>query len=114
VDHFQTVGHLKRTVKQCGQKGGLSEPSQTPGLVSVITVVGRWSGQLPLACLMQIPKQTFHNHYLFSMSATVVTTLWLKPPTCAQCVKAMYGMEVWIQRTEVRRKAVYRSLVPYW
>ena len=36
-------------------------------------------------CLMQLdftPKQTSHNQCLSSLSATKVTTLWLKQPNC--------------------------------
>jgi len=42
-------------------------------------------GSCLLGCLMQLvssTKQTSHNHRLFSLSATVVTSLWLKQPTC--------------------------------
>ena len=33
-------------------------------------------------CLMQLAKYTLHSHCLFSLSATRVTTLWLKQPIC--------------------------------
>ena len=38
-----------------------------------------------LGCLMQLVSSTKENisyHGLFSLSATVVNTLWLKQPTC--------------------------------
>ena len=35
-------------------------------------------GSFLSGCLMQLAKYTIHNHCLFSLSATRVTTLWLK------------------------------------
>ena len=43
-------------------------------------------GSFLLGCLMQLAKYTTHNHCLFSLSATRVTTLWLKQPICFCCV----------------------------
>ena len=35
-------------------------------------------GSFLSGCLMQLAKYTIHNHCLFSLFATKVTTLWLK------------------------------------
>jgi len=37
-------------------------------------------GSFLSGCLIQLVKYTTHNHCLFSLSATRVTTLWLKQP----------------------------------
>jgi len=37
-------------------------------------------GSFLSGCLMQLAKYTIHNHCLFRLSATMVTTLWLKQP----------------------------------
>ena len=42
-------------------------------------------GSFLSGCLMQLAKYTIHNHCLFSLSATRVTTLWLKQPICFCC-----------------------------
>ena len=50
-------------------------------------------GSFLSGCLMQLAKYTIHNHCLFSLSATRVTTLWLKQPTlfllCRKSIKTI-------------------------
>ena len=51
-------------------------------------------GSFLSGCLMQLAKYTIHNHCLFSLSATRVTTLWLKQPICFCCVLPVYALSV--------------------
>ena len=51
----------------------------------VAIVVGWWAGQFPLIQLVFNTKATSHNHCLSSLSATRVTTLWLKQLTVSIC-----------------------------
>ena len=51
----------------------------------VAIVVGWWAGQFPLIQLVFNTKATSHNHCLSSLSATRVTTLWLKQLTISIC-----------------------------
>ena len=51
-------------------------------------------GRFLYGCLMQLAKCIIHNHCLFSLSATRVTTPWLKQPICFCCDQLVLRLSV--------------------
>ena len=52
-------------------------------------------GSFLSGCLMQLAKYTIHNHCLISLSATRLTTVWLKQPICFCCVAPTVNQWLW-------------------
>ena len=58
--------------------------------IEVVEGLGRFLS----GCLMQLAKCIIHNHCLFSLSATRVTTPWLKQPICFCCDQLVLRLSV--------------------